>query len=64
MHGRCAREKDRAMREFCDGGRERARTTTVVEVGIDVPGVDHRVIAAERYGLAQLHQLRGRVGRG
>jgi ATP-dependent DNA helicase RecG len=66
MHGRMsAVEKDRAMREFRDGAIDVLVCTTVVEVGIDVP--EATVIAvdsAERYGLAQLHQLRGRVGRG
>ena len=66
MHGRMsATEKDRAMREFRDGAIDVLVCTTVVEVGIDVPEATIIVIvAAERYGLAQLHQLRGRVGRG
>src|ERR1700683_4343181 len=66
MHGRMgAVEKDRAMREFRDGAIDVLVCTTVVEVGIDVPEATTIVIvAAERYGLAQLHQLRGRVGRG
>ena len=66
MHGRMgATEKDRAMREFRDGAIDVLVCTTVVEVGIDVPEATTIVIvAAERYGLAQLHQLRGRVGRG
>jgi len=66
MHGRMgAAEKDRAMREFRDGGIDVLVCTTVVEVGIDVPEATIIVVvAAERYGLAQLHQLRGRVGRG
>jgi ATP-dependent DNA helicase RecG len=66
MHGRMgAAEKDRAMREFRDGAIDALVCTTVVEVGIDVPEATIIVIvAAERYGLAQLHQLRGRVGRG
>jgi ATP-dependent DNA helicase RecG len=66
MHGRMsAPEKDRAMREFRDGAIDVLVCTTVVEVGIDVPEATIIVIiAAERYGLAQLHQLRGRVGRG
>ncbi|MGH7924037.1 MAG: ATP-dependent DNA helicase RecG, partial [Candidatus Binatus sp.] len=66
MHGRMrAAEKDRAMREFRDGAIDVLVCTTVVEVGIDVPEATIIVvIAAERYGLAQLHQLRGRVGRG
>jgi ATP-dependent DNA helicase RecG len=66
MHGRMsAAEKDRAMREFRDGATDILVCTTVVEVGIDVPEATIIVVvAAERYGLAQLHQLRGRVGRG
>jgi ATP-dependent DNA helicase RecG len=66
MHGRMgAVEKDRAMREFRDGATDILVCTTVVEVGIDVPEATMIVVlAAERYGLAQLHQLRGRVGRG
>ena len=66
MHGRMsAAEKDRVMREFRDGALDLLVCTTVVEVGIDVPEATIIVVvAAERYGLAQLHQLRGRVGRG
>ncbi|MGA9722858.1 MAG: ATP-dependent DNA helicase RecG [Candidatus Binatus sp.] len=66
MHGRMgAAEKDRAMREFRDGAIDILVCTTVVEVGIDVPEATIIVVvAAEHYGLAQLHQLRGRVGRG
>jgi ATP-dependent DNA helicase RecG len=66
MHGRMrAAEKDRVMRAFRDGVLDVLVSTTVVEVGIDVPEATVIVIdAAERYGLAQLHQLRGRVGRG
>jgi ATP-dependent DNA helicase RecG len=66
MHGRMsAAEKDRAMRDFRDGAIDLLVCTTVVEVGIDVPEATVIVVeAAERYGLAQLHQLRGRVGRG
>ena len=53
------------MREFRDGIIKVLIATTVVEVGIDVPEATViAIIAAERYGLAQLHQLRGRVGRG
>jgi ATP-dependent DNA helicase RecG len=66
MHGRMgAVEKDRAMRDFRDGAMDVLVCTTVVEVGIDVPEATIIVVvAAEHYGLAQLHQLRGRVGRG
>jgi len=66
MHGRMRpAEKDRAMAEFRDGVLDVLVSTTVVEVGIDVPEATVIVVAAaERYGLAQLHQLRGRVGRG
>ena len=53
------------MAEFRDGALDVLVSTTVVEVGIDVPEATVIVVmAAERYGLAQLHQLRGRVGRG
>jgi ATP-dependent DNA helicase RecG len=66
LHGRMRpAEKDQVMRQFRDGAVQVLVSTTVVEVGIDVPQATIIVIiAAERYGLAQLHQLRGRVGRG
>ncbi len=66
LHGRMrSAEKERVMREFRDGQLDVLVSTTVVEVGIDVPEATIIVlVAAERYGLAQLHQLRGRVGRG
>ncbi len=66
LHGRLsALEKERVMRAFRDGALDLMVSTTVVEVGIDVPDATViAIIAAERYGLAQLHQLRGRVGRG
>lgn len=66
LHGRMPSvDKGRVMREFRDGVLDVLVSTTVVEVGIDVPEATAIVImAAERYGLAQLHQLRGRVGRG
>jgi ATP-dependent DNA helicase RecG len=66
LHGRMrAAEKDEVMRQFRDGTLHVLVSTTVVEVGIDVPQATIIVIvAAERYGMAQLHQLRGRVGRG
>jgi len=66
LHGRMRpADKERTMREFRDGALDVLVSTTVVEVGIDVPAATVMVIvAADRYGMAQLHQLRGRVGRG
>ncbi len=66
IHGRMAgAEKDGAMRVFKDGGTRLLVATTVVEVGVDAPDATIIVVEhAERFGLAQLHQLRGRVGRG
>jgi ATP-dependent DNA helicase RecG len=66
LHGRMrAAEKDEVMRRFRNGAVQVLVSTTVVEVGIDVPQATIIVvIGAERFGLAQLHQLRGRVGRG
>jgi ATP-dependent DNA helicase RecG len=66
IHGRMnGRDKDEAMRAFKDGETRVLVGTTVVEVGVDVPDATIIVIEhAERFGLAQLHQLRGRVGRG
>jgi ATP-dependent DNA helicase RecG len=66
LHGRLpAREKDRVMGDFAAGRTQVLIATTVVEVGVDVPNASVMVILdAHRYGLAQLHQLRGRVGRG
>jgi ATP-dependent DNA helicase RecG len=66
VHGRLpAREKDAVMRAFARGETDVLVATTVVEVGVDVPNANVMVILdANRYGLAQLHQLRGRVGRG
>ena len=66
VHGRMpAEERDRVMRAFRDGEVHLLVATTVIEVGIDVPNATVMVIEhAERFGLAQLHQLRGRVGRG
>ncbi|HEV8679480.1 MAG TPA: ATP-dependent DNA helicase RecG, partial [Stellaceae bacterium] len=66
VHGRMkSAEKDRAMAEFADGPVDLLVSTTVIEVGIDVPQATVMVVErAERFGLAQLHQLRGRIGRG
>jgi len=66
VHGRMdASEKDRVMRDFSAGRLNVLVATTVVEVGVDVPNATLMVIEnAERMGLSQLHQLRGRVGRG
>jgi ATP-dependent DNA helicase RecG len=65
VHGRLKpAEKDRAMAAFADGGARVLVATTVIEVGVDVPAATVMVIEhAERFGLAQLHQLRGRIGR-
>ena len=66
VHGRMKRaDKDEAMRRFREGDDRILVATTVVEVGIDVPNASVMLIVnAERYGLSQLHQLRGRIGRG
>jgi ATP-dependent DNA helicase RecG len=66
LHGRLSsREKDDTMRRFVGGELDVLVATTVVEVGVDVANASVMVVLdAHRYGLAQLHQLRGRVGRG
>jgi ATP-dependent DNA helicase RecG len=66
LHGRLhPEEKDRVMRAFAAGEIDVLVATTVIEVGVDVPNATVMVIMdAERFGVSQLHQLRGRVGRG
>jgi len=66
LHGRMGRgERERVMRAFRLGAVSALVATTVIEVGIDVPAATMMVVEnAERFGMAQLHQLRGRVGRG
>jgi ATP-dependent DNA helicase RecG len=66
LHGRLAAdEKDATMRAFAAGDVDVLVSTTVVEVGVDVPNASAMVVLdADRFGVSQLHQLRGRVGRG
>jgi ATP-dependent DNA helicase RecG len=66
LHGRLKQdEKDRVMAQFARGEVHVLAATTVVEVGVDVPNATMMIVEhAERFGLSQLHQLRGRVGRG
>ena len=66
LHGQLkSREKQAAMAAFAEGGADVLVATSVIEVGIDVPNATVMLVEdAERYGISQLHQLRGRVGRG
>ena len=66
VHGQMAAEdKEYEMKRFVDGITDIMVATTVIEVGVNVPNASVMIIeSAERFGLSQLHQLRGRVGRG
>lgn len=66
VHGRLSfRDKETVMRQFSRGRIDVLVATTVIEIGVDIPNASLMVVLdAQRYGLAQLHQLRGRVGRG
>jgi len=66
LHGRMStEEKESVMKDFSNGDIDALITTTVIEVGIDIPNATVMLVEnAERFGLSQLHQLRGRIGRG